>query len=110
MARRLEGCLRAADTPARLGGDEFVVLMESISGEIAAIRLAERITACLNAPYRIDGHEVRVGVNLGVAVSVPGLDGPEQLLRSADVAMYRAKRRRRSATMPYDAFGGTGEG
>jgi diguanylate cyclase (GGDEF)-like protein len=89
VARRLAGSLRSADTAARLGGDEFAVLLEDLGGVAEAVLVAERITAALSAPIVISGREVYVKVSLGIAV---GGHEASELLRQADVAMYRAKR------------------
>ncbi|HEV7496038.1 putative bifunctional diguanylate cyclase/phosphodiesterase [Baekduia sp.] len=89
VARRLAGSLRSADTAARLGGDEFAVLLEDLGGVPEAVLVAERITAALSTPIVISGREVYVKVSLGIAV---GGHEASELLRQADVAMYRAKR------------------
>ena len=88
VARRLDGCRRAADTAARLGGDEFAVLLEDLVEHSEAVRAAERILAALSAPYQLQGREVRIEASIGVAVDEPDA---EEFLRHADVAMYRAK-------------------
>jgi diguanylate cyclase (GGDEF)-like protein len=89
VAERLQGCLRSADTGARLGGDEFTVLLEDVSGEMEALSVAERIAAALRIPVVLQGHEIVVSASIGVAI---GPTGPGQdLLREADLAMYRAK-------------------
>jgi diguanylate cyclase (GGDEF)-like protein len=89
VGRRLAGSLRSADTAARLGGDEFAVLLEDLGGVSEAVLVAERITAALSAPIVVSGREVYVKVSLGIAV---GGHEASELLRQADVAMYRAKR------------------
>ncbi|MDR5709367.1 MAG: EAL domain-containing protein [Armatimonadota bacterium] len=88
-SRRLEGCLRAADTLARLGGDEFVVLAE-VHDPADAARIAERILAALSPPFVLEGEEVYVTASVGISVG-DGTRRPEDLLREADTAMYRAK-------------------
>ena len=92
VGRRLPRCMRAGDTAARLGGDEFVVLLEEIEGETEAQRVALRIAEGLEAPFLVARQEVFVTASLGLAVGVPKEDEPEDLLRSADIAMYAAKR------------------
>jgi diguanylate cyclase (GGDEF)-like protein len=89
VARRIDESLRSADTAARLGGDEFAVLLEDLGGTDEAVMVAERITAALAAPVVVQGHEVYVKVSVGIAV---GRQEASELLRQADVAMYRAKR------------------
>jgi diguanylate cyclase (GGDEF)-like protein/PAS domain S-box-containing protein len=91
IARRLEGCLREGDTVARVGGDEFTILLEDIEDEAEAVSVAERVQKELSAPFNLDGHEVFTTVSIGIAPSTTGYDDPEDLLRDADTAMYRAK-------------------
>ena len=88
VAQRITTCMRAADTAARLGGDEFAVLLEDLVSTREAARVAERIIAALEEPIGVAGREVFVGTSIGVAT---GAYGAEDLLRHADVAMYRAK-------------------
>ncbi|HEX5709409.1 MAG TPA: EAL domain-containing protein, partial [Pyrinomonadaceae bacterium] len=91
IARRLEGCLREGDTVARVGGDEFTILLEDIEDEPEAVSVAERIQKELSAPFHIGGHEVFTTVSIGIAPSSTEYDDPEDILRDADTAMYRAK-------------------
>ncbi len=91
IARRLEKCLRPEDTVARLGGDEFTVLLEDINDASDPTRVAERVHKELESPFHIAGHEVYTTVSIGIALSATGYDAPDQILRDADTAMYRAK-------------------
>jgi diguanylate cyclase (GGDEF)-like protein/PAS domain S-box-containing protein len=91
IARRLEQCLREGDTVARVGGDEFTILLEDIGSEDEAVEVAERIQRELSAPFNLEGHEVFTTASIGIALSTIGYDGPEDILRDADTAMYRAK-------------------
>lgn len=92
MARRLEALLRPGDTVARLGGDEFAVLLDDLTEASQAIRVAERIGRELELPFNLGGHEVFTTASLGIALSVAGdYELPEEVLRDADTAMYRAK-------------------
>jgi diguanylate cyclase (GGDEF)-like protein/PAS domain S-box-containing protein len=91
FAGRLLQCVRPGDTVARLGGDEFTVLLEDISDESDATRVAERIHGELKASFQLDGHEVFTSVSIGIALSASGYEAPDQILRDADTAMYRAK-------------------
>ncbi len=93
VAGRLLACVRPGDTVARLGGDEFTVLLAGVTGEDEATRVAERITTALNGPFQIDGHEVVVTSSIGVVLASPGAgrETATDLLRYADMAMYRAK-------------------
>jgi diguanylate cyclase (GGDEF)-like protein len=91
VAERLRGVLRAADTAARLGGDEFVVLLEHVSQPVDAIGVAERISESLAEPVAIDGRQTVVTASIGIAFSGDGAVVPGDLLRDADIALYRAK-------------------
>lgn len=91
IARRLEICLRPGDTVARLGGDEFTILLEDLSNVTEVIDVAERLQKALTLPFNLNGHEVFTTVSIGIALSSTGYDRPEEVLRDADTAMYRAK-------------------
>jgi diguanylate cyclase (GGDEF)-like protein/PAS domain S-box-containing protein len=91
VAQRFRLALRDQDIVARLGGDEFAVSLFDISQHYEASMVAQKLLQSLNAPFIIDGHDLRVGASIGI--SVYPQDGPdaETLLRLADIAMYRAK-------------------
>jgi diguanylate cyclase (GGDEF)-like protein len=89
VARRLQGCLRQAETAARLGGDEFAVLLEEEEGPRDAPRVAKRILQTLREPFVLHGKDVFISASIGIASA--GTGTAEELLRDADVAMYRAK-------------------
>ena len=91
VAGRLTGVLRAADTVARLGGDEFAVLIDGPTTEAAAVAAAERILAALAEPIPVGGRAVVAAASIGLALSSAAVTGATDLLRNADVAMYRAK-------------------
>ncbi|CAN5902286.1 hypothetical protein BH23ACT11_BH23ACT11_24430 [soil metagenome] len=91
VAGRFQEALRSADTVARLGGDEFTILLDPIAGLGEAARVVERITESLQEPFQVEGHEVFVTASIGVALGSKGGEGPQELLRNADMAMYRAK-------------------
>ncbi|MFQ5857549.1 MAG: EAL domain-containing protein [Anaerolineae bacterium] len=91
MAPRLEGCVRATDTVARLGGDEFVILLEDIEAVSDATRVAGRIREVLTVPFNLDGHEMFTTASIGIVLSATSYEQPEDILRDADIAMYRAK-------------------
>ncbi len=93
ISERLKTVVRDADTVARIGGDEFAVLLETVESETHAIRAAERIVTLVRTPVVIDGDEHQVGASVGIAVSSPETEDPEQLEHQADLAMYDAKRR-----------------
>lgn len=102
IARRLETCLRATDTVARLGGDEFTILLEDIQSVRDALDVAERIHQALAAPFTLNGHEVFTSASIGIALSTTHYDYPEDLLRGADIAMYRAKARGKACHEVFD--------
>ncbi|MEW2416873.1 EAL domain-containing protein [Streptomyces sp. NPDC046866] len=95
-ARRLQDSVRAGDTAARLGGDEFAALIigdgsrDRSAREYQVHEIADRLRTTLSRPYRIGGSEVRVAASIGVAFADPGIT-PSDLMRNADLAMYRAK-------------------
>lgn len=95
-ARRLQDSVRQGDTAARLGGDEFAALIvgdgnrDRAAREQQIMELADRLRIRLSQPYAIDGNDVRVAASIGVGFAEPGL-GAGELLRNADLAMYRAK-------------------
>src|SRR5215210_8052549 len=91
VAERLKACLRPEDTAARLGGDEFTILVEEVDGVSDAVRVAERIAECLQPPFALEQHEVFSTTSIGIALSSPLQEQPADLLRHADLAMYRAK-------------------
>jgi len=93
VASKLRQSLRSSDgiTVARLGGDEFTVLLDGISDAADAIRVADRLQKELSAPVTIAGHEVVSTVSIGIALSDRNYRSPEDVLRDADIAMYRAK-------------------
>jgi predicted signal transduction protein with EAL and GGDEF domain len=90
VAARLSGATRSRDTVARLGGDEFAVLLEDVDADGDVRAAAERITGAMAPPLLLDGREVRVGTSVGIARGAAGA-GADELLRNADVALYRAK-------------------
>ncbi len=101
VAERLRAALRAADTVARLGGDEFTILLET--DHLAdALRTAERIQEALRLPFRVGEHEIFTTASIGVALSATGYERPNDVLRDADIAMYRAKSRGRGIHEVFD--------
>ncbi len=95
VAERLQACLRPGDTAARLGGDEFLVLLEDIANASDATQIAERIAWELQLPFAVGGREVFTTPSIGIALSTSGQNRTEDLLRDADAAMYRAKKKGR---------------
>jgi diguanylate cyclase (GGDEF)-like protein/PAS domain S-box-containing protein len=100
VASRLEKCLRSSDTVARLGetftvarlgGDEFTILLDDIKEPLDANRAAERLMKSLAPPFVLAGKEVFTSISIGIALSNGAYEQPEDMLRDADTAMYRAK-------------------
>ena len=91
VAHRLRTCVRPADTVARLGGDEFAILIEDSAGQADAQALATRVLTALAAPFIIDGRDVYITASIGIASADEMVEEADQLLRNADLAMYRAK-------------------
>jgi diguanylate cyclase (GGDEF)-like protein/PAS domain S-box-containing protein len=102
VARRVVEAIRAGDVLARLGGDEFVILCERPRSEHQMLELADRIIETVSQPFTIDGHEVRVGLSIGIAFSHPNGAGITELIRDADVALYRAKHEGRGRAWLFD--------
>ncbi len=91
VAGRLTAVARASDTWARLGGDEFALVQEGLASAQGVAAMAARILDALQPPFQINGHELDVAGSLGVTVYPSDGEAPEQLMRNADIALYRAK-------------------
>ena len=91
IAARLKACLRPGDVVARLGGDEFTVLLNRTGGEAEVAGVVERIQAKISEPFTIDNYEVFTTASVGIILSDEMKRAPEDYLRDADSAMYRAK-------------------
>ncbi|MFQ5678163.1 MAG: EAL domain-containing protein [Gemmatimonadota bacterium] len=91
VARRIQAVVREADTVARLGGDEFGILLEFNIAQRDVGKVAERVLEQLRPPFTFAGTDVFVNGSVGIAFSTPETESAEDLLRYADVAMYRAK-------------------
>jgi diguanylate cyclase (GGDEF)-like protein len=96
MAKRLLSEARKIDTVARLGGDEFAILLPSVESLDGAFKAAERLHAAITTSFEIDGVELDVEASFGVVVSGLHGDDPSTLMRHADIAMYAAKKQRKS--------------
>ena len=91
VAKRLQAMLRGGDLVARLGGDEFAIIQLDLDTPEASGSLAQRVIESISAPYLIEGHHIVVGASIGVTIApTDGVD-VDQLLKNADMALYRAK-------------------
>lgn len=91
VGSRIADSIRPGDTAARLGGDEFTVLLEAIDDASEARIVADRILASLAAPFHLEGHDVVIGASIGIVLGESADTDPDDLLRSADTALYEAK-------------------
>jgi diguanylate cyclase (GGDEF)-like protein/PAS domain S-box-containing protein len=101
-AARLRACVRSQDTVARLGGDEFVLVLELLSGEEDAMPVAKAIEHQFSRPFVLSNREMVVTASIGIAISIGGQEHAEDLLRNADMAMYRAKSDGRARYVVFD--------
>ena len=90
-ADRMRGCTRETDIVARLGGDEFAILQLAFKRPQDATSLAARLIDAVGAPYQLDGHQVIVGTSVGIAIAPADGTVPDQLMKNADLALYRCK-------------------
>ena len=91
VTERLRGCVRETDTIARLGGDEFAIVQRVSDPATETVALAKRVQEVISAPFELDGHHVLVGTSIGIAVAPGDGTNPDQLMKQADLALYRAK-------------------
>ncbi len=92
VARRLSECVRESDTVARLGGDEFAIVQAGGETHVSeASALANRLAEVISAPYLIHGHQLIVGTTVGISIAPDDGRDPDELLKKADLALYRAK-------------------
>ncbi len=103
IAKMLGEDLRSTDTVARLGGDEFVILLEDISDISDATHIADRIQEKLTKSFKLMDREVFVTTSIGIVLSMTGYQRPEDVLRDADIAMYRAKAQGRARYEIFDS-------
>jgi diguanylate cyclase (GGDEF)-like protein/PAS domain S-box-containing protein len=103
VARRVRVAVRNTDTVARYGGDEFVVVMEEVASLEDVLAVADRILDSVRQPVLLAGREVRPRVSIGVAATDDGTSLPDNLVRDADLAMYRAKERGGQCTEVFEA-------
>lgn len=97
VASRVSDCVREADCVARMGGDEFTLVFADISHAEDAAAAARKILEQMERPYVIDGHELKMHASIGISLFPDDADNLEDLVRNADIAMYRAKKERANA-------------
>ena len=102
MAQSLTMHLRETDLVARLGGDEFVILLDESSDAESVIQIAERILADCQMPFTINGHKIFTSVSIGIVLGTAEYSRASDLLRDADIAMYRAKAQGKNAYQLFD--------
>ncbi|MDB9525135.1 EAL domain-containing protein [Oscillatoria sp. CS-180] len=102
VADRLLNCVRAGDTVARLGGDEFTILLDEVTETSAVINCVKKIQAELNSPVEINGNTVHTGSSIGIVMATQAYKTGPDLLRDADIAMYRAKENHRAGYELFD--------
>jgi diguanylate cyclase (GGDEF)-like protein len=101
VAVRIQNCLRDSDTAARIGGDEFVILLPAIESAADAGKVGEKIRLSLNQPFELAGHTLGIGSSIGVAVYPQHGKDEKLLVKSADIAMYHAKKNGRNNVKIY---------
>jgi diguanylate cyclase (GGDEF)-like protein len=100
LSDRIRGSVRAEDTVARLGGDEFAVLLPQVAGPADAMWVSTKVLDALSAPFRFGSSEVSISASIGASLFPDDGASAEDLVRSADTAMYRAKHRGRAPLLP----------
>jgi diguanylate cyclase (GGDEF)-like protein len=104
VALRLRSTLRPSDVLARLGGDEFAIIQAGCSDQRASsVDLASRISKLIAEPFQLPGHRVEIGTSIGIAIAPEHGSDQEQLLKKADLALYRSKSAGRNCFTLYDA-------
>ncbi|MEY4417280.1 MAG: hypothetical protein RIQ53_4573, partial [Pseudomonadota bacterium] len=103
VAQRIRDQVRPVDVVGRLGGDEFAILVDGMADEAEALEMAERLQQSFARPFDVDGNELRTSASIGITFSAVGYHSPGDVLRDADIAMYRAKNGGRARTAVFDA-------
>ncbi|MGK7947508.1 MAG: EAL domain-containing protein [Xenococcaceae cyanobacterium] len=102
VAIRLSRSVRSFDTVARLGGDEFAILLESLQHPRESCKVAQRILEELSAPFRLDGNEILTSSSIGIVLSSSDDRQVDELIRDADIAMYKAKEKGKGCYEVFD--------
>jgi diguanylate cyclase (GGDEF)-like protein/PAS domain S-box-containing protein len=102
-AQRISDCVRPDDLVARLGGDEFAILVEQPPGQATVLQLGQRVLQALDQPVRVNGTELRPSASIGITFSDMGYREPDEVLRDADLAMYKAKAEGKGRLALFDA-------
>lgn len=103
VAQRIREQVRPSDTVGRLGGDEFAILVDGLGDDRRLLAMADRLQQALSRPYALEGTEVTSSASIGITFSSMGYTSPGDVLRDADIAMYRAKAAGRARTALFDA-------
>ncbi len=102
VAQRLESTLRSSDLIARLGGDEFTLLLNELDDESHASKIASRIQELISAPFPLESGDVYMSASIGIALGTDGSISAQDMLRNADIAMYRAKSKGKARHQLFD--------
>jgi diguanylate cyclase (GGDEF)-like protein len=101
-ASRLLACIRQSDTLARIGGDEFVLLVNGVQNVETVMSLAARIIEKISQPMTIEGHNIQIGTSIGIQMVEKPDEKPSEILRHADLALFRAKANERGSYRFYE--------
>ncbi|MBX2863992.1 MAG: EAL domain-containing protein [Leptolyngbyaceae cyanobacterium MAG.088] len=102
LAQQLKIHLRNIDLVTRLGGDEFVILLENVNDPVTIVQIVERILADYETPFMLHGHEIFIGLSVGIAIGSEDYHQAADLIHHADIAMYRAKTEARNSYQFFD--------
>ncbi len=102
IAQRLVSCTRTGDLVARFGGDEFVILLSEMPEINSAVQIAERIQKDMEKPFHLDANEIYISASIGIALSTARHKRAEDMIRDADIAMYRAKEKGKARYEVFD--------
>jgi len=103
IANQLQQLVRSSDLAARLGGDEFVLLLEDVQDVLLVEEIAERVLVEMRSPHRVEGRDVVLSTSIGIVIGTGDYDQASDLLRDADIAMYRAKLRGKAQYVIFDS-------